>query len=209
MRKTPFAPSRICSTINSRKNRASLLILGGCLCLASPPLAAQQIVGGQLSAVLANESGHPFLSAVFRLPSSRDILEPIGSGLKSRAVYTLQLVEPRAGLLSFLGETVVLEKTVSIVGYEDFFENVYVLEDEAGRRTTFTREDDFVTAFASLSRYPLDEFVGDRGSAGSFLRLRVKVYPVQLIAPLTPIYLLSSSGVIESEWVKVGLHPSR
>jgi hypothetical protein len=185
--------------------RAALLVLGACLCLVPLPLAAEQSAGGALSAALVPDKGRLFLSAVFRLTASRDVLEPIGSGLKSRAVFTVQLVEPRSGLWSFLGDVVLLEKNVTFVAYKEFYENVFVIEDEAGRKTAFAREDDFAVAFASLSRYPLEEFLAARGRAGSFLRVRAKVYPVQLVSPLTLIYLLSSSGVIESDWERVAL----
>ncbi|MBN2352292.1 MAG: DUF4390 domain-containing protein [Spirochaetales bacterium] len=171
--------------------------------LAPLPLAAQDASGGRLSAALVTEKGRVYLSAAFTLDSMRDVLEPIESGLKSRVVFTVQLVKPREGLLSFLGDIIVLEKTVSIVGYEDFYENVFVLEDETGRKTTYARENDFAAAFATLSRYPLGEFMRSRAGERCFLRLRAKVYPVQLIAPLTLVYLLSSSGVIESDWVRV------
>jgi hypothetical protein len=185
------------------------VLLASVLCLAPLPLAAQPAssggAGDDLSVTLLSERNHLLLTAVYRLPSVRDILDPIENGLKSRVVFTLRLVEPRAGLFAFLGDATILEKTVAAVGYKDFFENVYVLEDEAGRKKTFAREDDFVAAFVSLSRFPLDEFLAARPGARSFLRLQAKVYPVRLIAPLTLIYLLSESGVLESGWVAVSL----
>ncbi len=205
MKKRPSAPLRSCSTVNSRRIKAPRLILACGLLLAPLPLSAQPASGGRLSASLVAEKNRVFLRAAFALDSVRDVLEPIESGLKSRVVFTIQLVKPRTGLLSFLGDDVLLEKTVSFVGSEDFYENVFVLEDEAGRKKTFAREEDFAAAFATLARYPLDEFLRARDGERCFLRLRVKVYPVRLVAPLTLIYLLSSSGVIESDWVRVEL----
>ena len=60
---------------------------------------------------------------VCRLNPSPSWIEPIESGLKSRIVFTLQLMERREGLIGFLGDIVLSERRIySIVQFADDFE---------------------------------------------------------------------------------------
>jgi hypothetical protein len=163
-------------------------------------LTTQNIFPDVLFAQLTVEDTHYFLTLDYQWEAEEEILEPIESGLKSEMTFIIQLCQKREGILSFLGDIVILEKIIHSTGYKDFFENVYVIEDESGDKMYFQAKADFIKAFQSLSRYPIDDFLWENKSILSFLRVKGRVYQVKLIVPLTLIYFFSSKGIIESDW---------
>jgi hypothetical protein len=204
MRKRRSAPSRIFSTKSFRRNSAAVIAIGFFVLLASAcsPVSAPT---GTLSAAILEEKTGLVLTAAYRLVDNSDILDAVERGLKSRVVFTVQVVERRPPAFLFPAEAQVAEKIIETVGYKDFYENVYILEDAVGRKTAFERVDEFLSALTSLRGLPLGELLPGRKKSPLFVRLQVKVYPVKLVAPLTLAYLLSSSGVIESGWTLVAL----
>ncbi len=198
MRLSP--PSRSCSTKNSRKN--SRRSLGLALFFLLPVLAA---FPEDVSVTLDREQGDLFATLVFRLDPTPVRLEPVEAGLKSRMLFTLQFMERREGLFSFLGDITVSEHTVEYSGYKDFLEDEYVLEDAPGRKTTFAWAPDFFKAFTRLERVLLNTPLPRERYNRCYFRAQARYFPVKLVAPLTLIYVLSPGNVIESGWQSAAL----
>ncbi|HEQ71917.1 MAG TPA: DUF4390 domain-containing protein, partial [Spirochaetia bacterium] len=144
-----------------------------------------------------------YLTARYRFGPGEDILEPLEDGLSSRIRFTIELCERREGLFAFLGDPVVNEERVEYIGYRDFFAGVFVWEDEFGGRSTFASPREFLDTFRTLTRYPLPEPPPGSDHERFYIRVRVRINQVELTPPLTLIYLISRSGIYESEWYTV------
>jgi hypothetical protein len=146
-----------------------------------------------------------FVMVKYQFELFQEIMEPIEAGLKSQITFTIQLFEKEEGFFSFLGDRFLNEKKPEFVGYKDFFENVFVIENERGEKLNFATKEEFLAAFLALNQFPLDDFMREKKSAQCYLRVQVQLYKVKLIVPLTLIYFFSMKGVFESEWKTIAL----
>jgi hypothetical protein len=198
MKMRPLPPSQSCSATSSRKNSVRPAVLP-VVCLFF--LLAPQAAPAQAATVeVVRQAGNCIATIVFPLTPSPERLEPIEAGLKSRMVFTVQVMERREGFFSFLGDIILGETTIDYAGYKDFLEDLFVLEDGQGRKTTFTGGGDFFNAFSRVDALPLASLSPCASRPGRYVRVQARYYPVKLVAPLTLIYVFSPRGVIESGW---------
>jgi hypothetical protein len=201
MKKKPSPPLQSCSTTNSRRNRFGVPAAIAVLFLVFPRTAPAE----EASLAVVRRAGGHAATIVFALDSGPERREPIEAGLKSRMVFTLQIVERRVGFFSFLGDVTLGETTVEYTGYKDFLEDLYVLEDAAGAKKMYASFGDFFRAFTRAEGIGFERFLPGGASPGRYVRVQVRYFPVKLVTPLTLIYVLSPGEVIESGWREAAL----
>ena len=172
-----------------------------CLLLAAFPLAAQSVELG----VVSRGNG---LAAdlTFRWDKVRELVDGLRDGLESRITFTFRVYERRSGLLPFLRDPLLAEKTVARNAFWDFLDNTFVVESDTGVRAEHPQAEDLLRDYLSLSSVPLYRFTGGRRPA-CYVVARAQFEPVRLVPPLTIVSLAGAASTLTTPWVRAEVAP--
>lgn len=138
------------------------------------------------------------VSARLESASALEVFRSLDDGLEAEIVFQFRLYERSRGLLSFLGDRLVLESRPSHTARKDFFRSAYVLETSRGGRRVYDDPSAFIRDFFQLRAFRLPRFAPEHGKS-YYLRGRVTLSHAKLVPPLNLIYIFFPVGVT-TEW---------
>ncbi len=143
------------------------------------------------------------VSVSFDSGHTADVLSSLGDGLKSQITWQLRLYRRQEGLLSFLGDRLLMERKVTRTASLDLFENRYRLFDETGQRG-FVGEAVFLESFFSLRDFPLGPLSpGERPEC--YVLARGRLEPARVVAPLDIVRLITPLTSFSTRWVQAAI----
>jgi hypothetical protein len=137
---------------------------------------------------------------------SQDVLASLWDGLRAEIIFQLRLYRRNRGILSFLGDRLVVERQVGKIALFDFYENRYKILKGDVVTGEYAAEVEFLDAFFSLSPTEIGE-IEAWNERDYYVLARVRMMPVKLIAPLNIITLFSSETVFTTPWIEAELNP--
>jgi hypothetical protein len=143
------------------------------------------------------------VSLSFDSPQAGEVLASLREGLKSQVTYQLRLYRRQKGLLSFLGDHLLLERRLTRTASLDLFGNRYHLFDETGQRG-FVGQEAFLEDFFSLRDFPLGQLpAGQRSEC--YVLARGRLEPARIGAPLDIVRLITPLTSLSSRWVEAAI----
>jgi hypothetical protein len=143
------------------------------------------------------------VSLRFDSPHAGEVPASLREGLKSQVTYQLRLYRRQKGLLSFLGDRLLLERKLTRTASLDLFDNRYCLLDETGQRR-FAGEAAFLEDLFSLRDFPLGPLAaGER--AECYVLARGRLEPVRVVPPLDIVRLIAPLTSFSSRWVQAAI----
>ncbi len=192
-----------CSRPSSRRNESkgiALVILIAAL-LTAGPLAAQE---ARLETRLRDTTVH--VTIEFESPRSEEVLASLRDGLKAEIIFQARLYRKSRGLLSFLGDRLLVETKISRTAYFDFYENRYMILRDGNLLGEYASEQEFLHSFFFLPDLELGE-IDISELEKLYVLARVRMMPVKIISPLNIITLFSSETVSTSPWLEAEIRP--
>jgi hypothetical protein len=148
---------------------------------------------------VGSRGGFVVADLVFRWDRENELVAALRDGLESRITFTVRLLRDQPSLLSFLGETVVGEKSVSRSAFYDVLEQKFAVESDDGQRTLFARPEDLVRDYLRLSGLRL---AAARGPGRQSVAARVHFEAVRLMPPLGIVSFAGAAASYLSPWVR-------
>lgn len=143
------------------------------------------------------------VSVNFDSDHAADVLSSLHDGLKAQVTYQLRLYRRQRGLLSFLGDRLLLERKVTRTASLDLFDRRYRLFDESGQRG-FDGQSEFLASFFSLRDFPLGSLPPEeRGEC--YVLARGRLEPARVVAPLDIVRLISPLTTFSTRWVQAAI----
>ena len=198
MRRKPSTPSRSFSTTASRRNRAGAALVLACVLLG---LIAVEGTAQAMELSVAERGGIVGATMSFQWTRSDLVIESLLAGLESRITFTTRLCESRRPALSFAGDRVLAERTVTRSVFWDFLDKAFVVEQEGMQQKTYTDPGALVSFFFSQD----EVFTVPGGSAPRrrlYVAARAQFEPVRLVPPLTLVSLAGAAATVTSPWVR-------
>jgi hypothetical protein len=140
------------------------------------------------------------VSAELRSASVEEVFTSLEDGLEAEIAFEIRLYERTRGILSFIGDRLVLHSQPFYRAKKNFFENTYVVNASWGMSYEFADPQDFLKLFLSIDTFELDGFRPKKGKH-YYLRARIHLNHVKLAPPLNLIYILGPIG-ITTEWTE-------
>ncbi len=180
--------SKIASWRTSGRALAFILLWGAF------PLGAQGLD-------LAVETRGGFVSAdlVFRWDRESELVSTLRDGLESRITFTVRLLRVQPSLLPFLGETLMVEKSVSRSAFYDVLEQKFTMESEDGKRALFAHPEDLVRDYLRLA---VPRLAASGGPGRQAVTGRVHFEAVRLMPPLGIVSFAGAAASYLSPWVR-------
>lgn len=128
-------------------------------------------------------------------------------GMESRITFTLRFYESRPGLAGLFGDALLAERTVVRAAFYDFFDRLFVVEQD-GVRASYADEAVFLATFFRLRGIELAPATEARGAADAgggpsrYVAARAQYDPVRLSPPLTILTLFGFAARHTTPWVR-------
>jgi hypothetical protein len=182
-----------------RGRSAAALVLAGVLWVGAgaPPAAAQAI---ELS--MMSRGGFLTASLAFRWARSQQIIDSLHRGLQSRITFTTRLYETRSPPLSWAGDRLLAEKTVTRSAFWDFLDKVFVVEQEGGPQKTYADSDEMLHGFFSLEETFAYAPPTPVSRQQRYVAARAQFEPVRLMPPLTLVGLAGAAVNVTTPWAR-------
>jgi hypothetical protein len=193
-------PSKSSSSNASRRSRAlagaSFALLLALVRLAAPTPGFSQ----DMDLTLADSAGSIRVGLAFTWDRAASLVDSLRSGLESRITFTVQLFQRRTGLFPLGRDRMLAEKVVVHSAFWDFLDERFVVEEEAGTRTSYESGADLLAGFLAVRDLPL--FEQGRGARGLYVTARARLEPVRLMPPLTLVTLVGAAATLTTPWVR-------
>jgi len=141
------------------------------------------------------------LSVFFISRNAGRVLYVLNDGLESQIFFYIRLYKKAEGFFAFLGDHLVAEYSPQCVGYRDFFDDDYVIENYDGKILRFKNPDKFVKELFSLRDFRL-RGMEEADHSGYYVMVMVQLDSVKLVPPFTILSLLPFEGRSVTPWIK-------
>jgi hypothetical protein len=138
--------------------------------------------------------------------SPKDIFARLEEGLRSEIAFSIHVYRETRGIFRLFTQRLVYEETYVQEARWDAFSRQYVLERETGETVTFSRKEDFISAFFSLKDLPL-QFNPQYGEKYYTLG-RINVETIIFLPPLNILSSLIPANIVTTAWERRDLPAS-
>jgi len=151
------------------------------------------------------ENGLIYVSSYFTTDKVEDLKNNLGSGFRAEIIFQFRLYSREHGWLSFLGNKLLRETTITRIARYDAFESSYVIESEDRVVSKFKGFEDFVRAFFTLENFKLP-YGENCEKAKCIIMGRAYFVPIKLISPLNLVKIFTSLGSKATQWRTIDLN---
>jgi len=199
-----LTPSNGCSKRTSRRSSPAAagllaaLVLAGLL-LAGPPPSPVTAQSVDLS--VSRRSGALHAGVRFHWGPVDALAGSLRDGLESRITFTVRLYERRAVPFLFGSDRLVMERTVVRSALWDFLGQSFVVESDAGTRSSYSTVDALLEGFFTLADLVLPAPGSDRAPR-RYIVARAQFEPVALAPPLSLVTLVGAAATDTTPWAR-------
>jgi hypothetical protein len=195
--------SATCSRPSSRRNESKGITLA---ILIAALLAAGRLGAQEARLEISLQSNMVHVAIEFESPRSEEVLASLRDGLKAEIIFQARLYRKSRGLLSFLGDRLLVETKISRTAYFDFYENRYMILRDGNLLGKYAGEQEFLRSFFFLPDLELGQ-IDISELPKLYVLARVRLMPVKIVSPLNIITLFSSETVSTSPWLEAEIRP--